>query len=45
MQRLMGLEANASEVQRYGALSAMELKVKEDQLSMPNGNLIDNDSD
>lgn len=40
-QRFMGLEANASEVQRYGVMSADEVARRTEQMNTPNLVLID----
>lgn len=40
-QRLAGLEPNAGEVRTYGALSVEESKKRDEQLKIPNLNLID----
>lgn len=45
VQRFMGLEANPSEVKRYGALSPGDLERKQKQLNTPNAQLIDNEAD
>lgn len=41
IQRLAGLESNFSEVQRFGALSVDQLRVKEDHINTPNVSLVD----
>ena len=41
-QRLMGLEPNAAEIRRYGAMSEEELKKRILFVDEPNKNLIDN---
>ena len=40
-QRLAGLEPNASEVARYGALTAEQLSSRVAKLNVPNGGLVD----
>jgi hypothetical protein len=42
-QRLAGLEPNASEVSRYGALSQEQLAARLNYMNVPNKNLIDSE--
>ena len=44
-QRFAGLEPNAGEVQRYGALSAEQLASRVAKINIPNGGLVDSKSD
>ena len=45
VQRFMGLEPNAREVQLYGIISPEELEKKAKQMNTPNIQLIDSEAD
>lgn len=45
VQRLLGLEPNAREVQMYGVMTPTEIKRKTTRLEIPNINMIDSEGE